>query len=73
MKKITVKPPAETFTDEDLKAWRAERGISQADLATILGINLRTVQRWEAGDNTPPPFLRDALASPRIRYATLGR
>jgi transcriptional regulator with XRE-family HTH domain len=42
-------------------------GCSQRDLAEALTaanfpVSLRTVQQWEAGVNTPPPWLPTALA-----------
>ena len=36
-----------------LKQARAEEGLTQAQLATILGVNTRTIQRWEAGNSMP--------------------
>lgn len=41
---------------------------SQAELAEHLGVDVRTVRRWEAGDTEPPPFLADA-----IHYRLLAR
>jgi transcriptional regulator with XRE-family HTH domain len=47
----------------DLKQWREERHLSQARLAELLPVNLRTLQEWEAarGKGQPPPFLWRAL------------
>lgn len=35
------------------RAIRENAGASQADLAEVLGVQQRTVGRWEAGRNTP--------------------
>lgn len=46
-----------------VKAWREARGLSQAELARLLPVNLRTLQDWEAtrGKGHPPPFIERAL------------
>lgn len=36
-----------------LRQARADKGLTQAQLATILGVGIRTVARWEAGDSVP--------------------
>lgn len=36
-----------------LREFRILRGLSQAQLADALGINKRTILRWEAGDQDP--------------------
>lgn len=38
-----------------LKVLRAERNLTQAQLAEALGTNQATVSAWERGDNTPRP------------------
>lgn len=45
----------------EIRAWRTARGLSQAKLAKLLGVQWLTVQRWEAGTYTAPPFLHLAL------------
>ncbi len=45
----------------ELKAWRRKRYLSQAALADLLGVSLNTVNRWETGASTVPPFLHLAL------------
>lgn len=50
------------MTPADIRAWREERGLSQADLARALGVTQATVSRWETGERPPPlPMLRLAL------------
>lgn len=34
---------------------------SQGELADLLGVDIRTVRRWEVRDNEPPAYLADAL------------
>lgn len=46
---------------EEIKAWRERFGLSQAKAAELLPTQLRTWQRWEAGDTEPPPYLLRAL------------
>lgn len=45
-----------------LRAWRRQRWLTQTQLAELLGINMTTVQRWENGFSTVPPYLPLALA-----------
>uniref|UniRef100_A0A7V4LC78 XRE family transcriptional regulator n=1 Tax=Desulfobacca acetoxidans TaxID=60893 RepID=A0A7V4LC78_9BACT len=46
---------------DDLKAWRRQFGLSQAQLAQGLGVSPMTVARWEWGTRRIPPFLHLAL------------
>lgn len=46
----------------DLKAARRRRGITQADLAEMVGVEQPTVQRWESGKRTPDTLQLVALA-----------
>lgn len=45
----------------ELKKWRERFGLSQQNAADLLPCQLRTWQRWEAGENEPPGFLLRAL------------
>lgn len=55
-------PPTTTeATRADLRQWRLEHELSQAQLARELGVSWLTVQRWEAGVQNPPRFLYLAL------------
>jgi transcriptional regulator with XRE-family HTH domain len=38
---------------EQLKALRKKRGLSQADLAELIGVEQPTIQRWESGKRMP--------------------
>ena len=43
---------------EELKAARAATGLSQQKLADITLIPKRTLQDWEQGLRTPPPYVQ---------------
>jgi len=45
----------------EIRAWRTAHGLSQGALAKLLGVQWLAVQRWEAGDRQPPPYLHLAL------------
>jgi len=49
------------MTPTDLVTTRKRLGLTQAELATALSIDLRTVQRWEGGERSIPPYLALAL------------
>ena len=52
---------ASPLTPDDVVAARKQLGLTQAELARVLGIALTTLQRWELGLTRPPPYLRLAL------------
>jgi transcriptional regulator with XRE-family HTH domain len=41
------------MTGVEIRRWREERGIEQAELARLLGLDKVTVYRWEAGLRAP--------------------
>jgi transcriptional regulator with XRE-family HTH domain len=43
----TLEQPSPLSPAERLKAWRAERGLTQAQVAALLGVPKNTVSRWE--------------------------
>jgi DNA-binding transcriptional regulator YiaG len=45
-----------TYTIDDLKKVRAEKGLSQAKAAELLEIPKRTWEDWERGISTPPSY-----------------
>ena len=59
MPRTTSPPPEPTFAAR-LVVFRERNGWSQSRTASVLGINLRTLQNWEQGRNIPKGF---ALAS----------
>ena len=45
----------------ELKTKREALGLSQQWLANRVGVRIRTIQRWEAGDQTPPNDVQDEI------------
>ena len=43
---------------EKLKAARKEAGLTQQGMAELMLIPKRTVENWEVGDRTPPPYVQ---------------
>ncbi len=41
----------------ELKTWRESVGLSATDLADLLGVETRSINRWEAGTNPIPEDL----------------
>jgi putative transcriptional regulator len=48
---------------EEIKSIRSRTGLSQASFAARYDIPKRTVEAWEAGDRTPPPYVIRLLAA----------
>jgi transcriptional regulator with XRE-family HTH domain len=44
-----------------LRIARTNAGLTQDELADVLGVTVMTVYRWERGENTPNPFFRGRL------------
>ena len=49
------------MTGDEIKALRHRLGLSQAVFARMLGVGLRTAQRWESGESRPIGLSREAL------------
>lgn len=45
----------------ELRAWRRSHGLTLKQLAGVLGIGWVTLQRWETGGQSVPPYLHLAL------------
>jgi len=52
----------------ELKAFRQEFGITQVELARLLGVDVMTLSRWERGEHPWPAFLPLALNDLRRGY-----
>ncbi len=50
---IKRRQPKEEAGESPLKTLRDELGMSQEEFARQIGTSVRTVSRWEAGDNVP--------------------
>lgn len=48
---------------EHIRALRASTGLSQAAFAARYEIPRRTIEDWESGSRTPPPYVITLLAS----------
>ncbi len=62
------------MNDLDIKKIRKKLGISQEQLAEMVGVHPRTVQNWESGSTIPKSkhaILRDLVLKPQ-RYAGGG-
>ncbi len=46
-----------------LRTERIERGWSQAKVAKALGVDVKTVNRWEQGQVIPYPYYREQLCA----------
>lgn len=62
------------MNDLDIKKIREELGVSQEQLAEMVGVHSRTIQNWESGSTIPKSkhaILRDLVVKPQ-RYAGGG-
>lgn len=46
---------------------RNELGLAGPEVATMLGVTTRTVERWVSGDADPPPLVRHILTCSECR------
>lgn len=51
----------EPMTDAELRVVREHLGLAAEDVALLLGVALRTVRRWEAGDSPVPEGVREEV------------
>jgi transcriptional regulator with XRE-family HTH domain len=49
------------MTGEDLFRWRKRHGLTQKELADLLGVRNMTIYRWECGMRSISPYLHLAL------------
>lgn len=45
----------------NIKELRTQHGLTQKQLAELIGVVTRTVERWEAGDRVPSPQVLELL------------
>jgi transcriptional regulator with XRE-family HTH domain len=57
---------------KDLVVWRKQRGLTQRELALILGVRNLAVSRWERGERRIPALLPLALEALENRAARTG-
>lgn len=50
------------MTGTEIKAWREARGLTQAQLAELIGVHRVTLARWETGTRIPHPMVGIVLA-----------
>ena len=50
----------------ELRALRKAAGLTQADVAQLVGRHPNTVARWERGERTPEPLVQEAALA-RLR------
>jgi transcriptional regulator with XRE-family HTH domain len=48
-------------TGNDIRQKREELGLTQAELASLLGVAMNTVSRWEIGERIPHPLVLKAI------------
>ena len=58
------------MTPDQLLAWRIRAGLSQVELAKLLGVHVITLSRWERWDRGIPPYLHLALEQLRYELTT---
>ena len=56
----------------EIKTLRASTGLSQVAFATALGIPRRTIENWESGASTPPPYVIDLIRY-KIEHEDMAR
>ncbi|MCI8963756.1 MAG: helix-turn-helix transcriptional regulator [Eubacterium sp.] len=53
----------------DMRKWRMNAGISQAEMGKILDIPKRTIENWESGKNTPPQYIINLVTEKLIQLS----
>lgn len=44
--------------ENEFKAARLAVGLTQKGMSELMKIPYRTIQQWESGERTPPPYVR---------------
>jgi transcriptional regulator with XRE-family HTH domain len=67
-----IKPSV--MTSAELKQWRAQRGLTQTELGSLLGVGRQAVYYWESSGRKTKPYLCLALAHiEKERKSGLGK
>lgn len=61
------------MTPDDLKRRRDQLGLSQAGLARVLGVSVRSLQNWEQGHRGIPRFTADGIERQLARLEAKAR
>ena len=59
------------MTDLELKTLRKKLGLTQADMASLVGVDIKTIQNWERGRTIPKSkdgILRNLETNPHIVF-----
>ncbi len=54
--------PTEAFSNQEIKNIRVNLKLTQASFAEVVGVNVKTVEAWEKGTNSPNGPARRLLA-----------
>ena len=52
---------------KELTAWREKQGLTQVQLANILGVTKACISRWESGDRPISPYLHLTLKCLKVK------
>lgn len=58
----------QTVTGADLRAFREKHSLSQMKLAAAMGVDLSSVNRWEAGGSELSPLAIRAFVAVRTEF-----
>lgn len=56
-----IRQPEQQAFSQWLRQQRIQHGFTQAELADMLGVESKTIQRWEKGSQIPRPYLLPKL------------
>ena len=58
------------MTPAAVVAWRKHLKLTQTDVAQLLGVDIRTVQRWEAGDTRVSQMAQNLMDKISTQWAS---
>ena len=61
----------ERMSGLELTAWRSLMGLAASDLAGMCGVDVRTVQRWEADRVPMPGYVVELVGRLRVEHDSL--